>query len=328
VKISKKHARIYNEPLSRREVRLLADWERERRSSVTADDVRRLVGDASKDVILSLTRKGALQRVKGGVFLVRPFRTLLRPTSTSAVVQAAVLLQSEPYYLGGAWALTFHGLTEQQQVSVLDAFVTKRRPARRLTAARLVFHPIAATLVKYGTAETTIESVTVRVSDLERTLLDALDHPDVVGSVDRAVNLVIRALPRADRFFRGLGPSCRSERTGARWHDKACRRARISGRTAPLTVSQAARFCALRSPDDRPRYSPPHCSRTMQLLSRRDHGLALACDRAEPGRFVLSSSNSSASRPATRDISRRCSSHRQRPREGARMICCVTYLRT
>jgi predicted transcriptional regulator of viral defense system len=199
VKISKKHARIYNEPLSRREVRLLADWERERRSSVTADDVRRLVGDASKDVILSLTRKGALQRVKGGVFLVRPFRTLLRPTSTSAVVQAAVLLQSEPYYLGGAWALTFHGLTEQQQVSVLDAFVTKRRPARRLTAARLVFHPIAATLVKYGTAETTIESVTVRVSDLERTLLDALDHPDVVGSVDRAVNLVIRALPRADR---------------------------------------------------------------------------------------------------------------------------------
>ena len=130
--------------------------------------------------------------------------------------------------------------------------------------------------------------------------------------------------------FRGLGPSCRSERTGARWHDKACRRARISGRTAPLTVSQAARFCALRSrsPDDRPRYSPPHSSRTMQLLSRRDHGLALACDRAEPGRFVLSSSNSSASRPATRDISRRCSSHRQRPREGARMICCVTYLRT
>jgi len=148
----------------------------------------------------------------------------------------------------GAWAFTFHGLTEQQQVSALDAFVTKRRPARRLTAARLVFHPIAATLVKYGTAETTIESVTVRVSDLERTLLDALDHPDVVGSVDRAVNLVIRALPRADRFFRGLGPSCRSERTGARWHDKVCRRARISGRTAPLTVSQAARFCALRSP--------------------------------------------------------------------------------
>src|SRR3989442_3243836 len=27
-----------------------------------------------------------------------------------------------------------------------------------------------------------------------------------------------------------------------------------------------------------------------KLLSRRDHGLALACDRAEPGRFVLSSS--------------------------------------
>lgn len=212
VKVSKTRARIYNEPLSRREVRLLAGWERERRSSVTAEEVRRLVGDASKDVILSLTRKGALQRVKSGVFLVRPFRMLLRPTSTSAVVQAAVLLQSQPYYLGGAWAFTFHGLTEQQQVSVLDAFVLKRRPARQLTAARLVFHPISPTLMKCGTAETTIEGIAVRVSDLERTLLDALDHPNVVGSVDRAVYLVIRALPRADRE-RLLAYAARCSRT-------------------------------------------------------------------------------------------------------------------
>ena len=178
---------------------MLAGWERERRTSVTSDDLRRLVGNASKDVILSLTRKGVLQRVKGGVFLVRPFRTLHQPSSTSAVVQAAVLLQSQPYYLGGAWAFTFHGLTHQQHVSLLDAFVTKRRPARQLTAARLIFHPIAPALLKYGTADTTIEGVAVRVRDLERTLLDALDHPDVVGSIDRGVDLVIGSLARADR---------------------------------------------------------------------------------------------------------------------------------
>jgi predicted transcriptional regulator of viral defense system len=199
VKGSNNSARIYNAPLSRREVRLLAGWERERRSSVTVAEVRRLVGDASKDVILSLTRKGALQRVKRGVFIVRPFRTLLRPTSTSAVVQAAVVLQSEPYYLGGAWAFTFHRLTEQQQVSLLDAFVTKRRPARQLGAARLIFHPIGATLMKYGTSDATIEGVSVRVSDVERTLLDALDHPDVVGSVARGVELLTQALPRANQ---------------------------------------------------------------------------------------------------------------------------------
>src|SRR5207249_9243256 len=94
-KSTTKYAPIYNEPLSRREVRLLAGWERERRFSVTMDDLKRLVGPASKVVALSLTRKGALQRVQRGLFLVRPFRSLLRPTSRSAAVQAAVLLQSE-----------------------------------------------------------------------------------------------------------------------------------------------------------------------------------------------------------------------------------------
>src|SRR6267142_2228300 len=199
VKLTNKHAQIYNEPLSRREVRLLADWERERRLSVTMDDLRRLVGDASNDVARSLTRKGALQRVKRGMFLVRPFRSLLRPTSASAVVQAAILLQFEPYYLGGAWAFTFHRLTAQQQVSLLDAFVTKRRPARQLAAARIIYHPIPLTLMKYGTANAIVEGVSVRVSDVERTLLDALDHPDAIGSVDRSVELVMRALPHADR---------------------------------------------------------------------------------------------------------------------------------
>lgn len=199
VKSSRKNDHIYNEPLSRREVRLLAGWERARRVSVTIDDVRHLVGQAANDVIKSLTRKGALQRVKSGVFLVRPFRSLLRPTSMSAVAQAAALLQSEPYYLGGAWAFTFHRLTEQQQVSLLDAFVTRRRPSRELGGAHVVFHPIPPRLLKYGIEEAPIEGMRARVSDVERTLLDALDHPDVVGGLDRAVELAAGALPRIDQ---------------------------------------------------------------------------------------------------------------------------------
>src|SRR5438105_11781027 len=104
----------YNNPLSRREVTLLAGWERERRVSVTLDDIRRTVGVAvARDVASRLVAKKALERVGRGRYLVRPLRTQSRPTATSAAVQAAVLLGGDSYYLGGLWALTFHRLSEQ-----------------------------------------------------------------------------------------------------------------------------------------------------------------------------------------------------------------------
>jgi predicted transcriptional regulator of viral defense system len=108
-------------------VALLAGWERERRVSVTLDDIRRAVGGSvARDVASRLVAKKALERIGAGRYMVRPLRTLSRPTAASAPVQAAVLLQGEPYYLGGLWALTFHRLTEQQHVSLLDAFAARR----------------------------------------------------------------------------------------------------------------------------------------------------------------------------------------------------------
>src|SRR2546428_743688 len=142
---------IYNSSLSRREVALLAGWERERRAFVTLDDIRRMVGVAvARDVASRLVAKKALERIGRGRYLVRPLRTQSRPTATSAAVQAAVLLQGDPYYLGGLWALTFHRLSEQQYVSVLDAFVDRRRTGRRLGGAQLVLHRVRSERLGYG----------------------------------------------------------------------------------------------------------------------------------------------------------------------------------
>src|SRR5438067_1332977 len=86
--------RTYNASLSRREVALLAEWERERRVSLTLDDIRLAVGAVvARDVASRLVAKKALERIGRGRYLVRPLRTLSRPTAASAPVQAAVLLQ-------------------------------------------------------------------------------------------------------------------------------------------------------------------------------------------------------------------------------------------
>ena len=192
-----KSTRVYSRPLSRREVSLLAEWERERRVILGMDVIRQAVGTgAAQDVAWRLVQKGALARVGRGKFLVRPLRTLNRPTASSAAVLVAALLQEERYYLGGRWALGFHRLTEQQYAAMLDAFVARRHPGRSLGHARLVFHRLQPERFTYGVVPVTIEGVSVQLSDPERTLLDLLDFPSVAGSSEEGLRLVGVALPR------------------------------------------------------------------------------------------------------------------------------------
>jgi len=189
---------VYSAPLSRREVSLLAEWERGRCVVLTIDDIREAVGaDAAQDVAWRLVRKKALARIGRGKYLVRPLRTLNHPTTPSAAVLAAALLQGERYYLGGRWALTFHRLSEQQYTSTLDAFVARRHSRSRLGAARLAFHQLRPERFEYGLTTTTIEGVPVCVSDPERTLLDLLDRPSLAGSSDEGLRLAKLALPNA-----------------------------------------------------------------------------------------------------------------------------------
>jgi predicted transcriptional regulator of viral defense system len=185
--------------LSRREVALLAEWERERRVSVTLDNIRSAVGaPVARDVASRLVAKKALERVGPGRYLVRPLRTLSRPTAPSAAVQAAVLLQGEPYYLGGLWALTFHRLTGQQYISVLDAFVARQHQSSPLGGARLAFHRASPKRLSHGSVAADLEGMSVQVSDPERTLLDLLDFPALAGGSGQALRIVEQTLPRVD----------------------------------------------------------------------------------------------------------------------------------
>jgi predicted transcriptional regulator of viral defense system len=193
-------ARNYSASLSRREAGLLAGWERERRVSVTTADIRKVVGaPVARDVASRLVAKKVLERVGRGKYLVRPLRTQSRPTTVSAAVQTAILLQGELYYLSGLWAMTFHRLTEQQYVSVVDAFVDRRHPGRRLGSARVVFHRVSSARLRYGVVAVDIEGMQVRIGDPERMVLDLLDLPALAGGAREALELAEQVLSKLDR---------------------------------------------------------------------------------------------------------------------------------
>ena len=239
--------------LAKREIFLLSAWERERRLLITIDEIRGQVGpDVARDVVRRLVRKGALHRLRRGRYLLRPFRTLLRPTLPSTAVAAAALLHDEPYYLGGPWAASYHRLTEQRYASLVDAFVGHRLVARTLGAGRVRFHAVASDLLAYGTTATELEGLAVRVSDVERTLLDALDHPRVFWGLDRAVQMAGAHLNRLDRrrlvahAVRGSKPgTCQRlgvllERAGASPRSLAPLRARALQTASLLSLTPGA----------------------------------------------------------------------------------------
>ena len=63
---------------------------------MTTADIRKAVGATiARDVASRLVAKKVLERVAQGKYLIRPLRTQSRPTTVSAAVQTAILLQGE-----------------------------------------------------------------------------------------------------------------------------------------------------------------------------------------------------------------------------------------
>lgn len=184
--------------LSGLETGLLASWERGRKRRVTTGELRQILGSKARVTVTGLVQKGLLERIAPGLYLIHPFRSLSRPQSVSSQVVASALLADEPYYLGGWWAFTLHRLTQQVYGSILDAYVTRERRPRRLGTARLVFHVLPQTAFAYGISTVAFEGTDVRVSDAERTILDAMDYPKTFGDVRAALQMVDPALDRVD----------------------------------------------------------------------------------------------------------------------------------
>ena len=169
-------------PLSRGETAVLSWADRTRRARLTTRDVAGVVGEAAAArTAASLVRKGALDRVGHGVYVVRPLRALAAPWSISALAAVAHLLTGQTYYVGGPAALALHRLTTQAYGSVVDVFVTGHRRPRTLGGARIVFHTAPPEAFNFGLTSVEVEGVGLTVSDPERTILDLVERPDLLG---------------------------------------------------------------------------------------------------------------------------------------------------
>lgn len=150
------------------------------------EDVRDITGlsDVSaRSFVRKLVDRGVAARLKPGLYVLVPFELgRERKYPGNPLVVAREIMNGEDYYLSHATAMEIHGMTTQPQLVVM---VTTPKPRRALTTLGVEFRFIRCRRRHlFGLTEHWVtKQEKVRVSDLERTVIDGLKQPEHCGGL-------------------------------------------------------------------------------------------------------------------------------------------------
>ena len=182
--------------LSSTEARVVLGLEADGRETVGLPEIRRRArvspGFARK-LAHDLARKGWLQRVRRGLYLVHPGRRGPESTPELDPFRIGSHLAS-PYYFGYATAAELLGLLPQLgHVYYVVTPTRTQSPAAGPVQFRVVR---SAPKFMFGTMALRRRGRTIRVSNIERTLLDCLRRPELAGGVPGVAQMVASAKSR------------------------------------------------------------------------------------------------------------------------------------
>ena len=155
-------------------------------TTFTLTDIQKITGlrpAGASSLIRKAVQRGLVTRLKRGVFMIIPAE--LGSTVDYAgnpYLVASRLVGNAPYFLSYASAMEIHRMVTQPQF-IIFASSTKRVPNRTVKGTEFRF-----VLIKpdhfWGTAKHWVtKQECVNISDLERTVIDGLHHPEYCGGV-------------------------------------------------------------------------------------------------------------------------------------------------
>lgn len=169
--------------MSRREALALTRLASQNRSIITIDDIEEVLDvtyDDAKKIANNLVHKRWLDRLKSGTYLIVPLAAGETGEYTEHEFVIAAHL-ADPMYISYWSALNFHGLTEQVPVAVFAA-TSNQVPGREIHGVTYTFVTLADAKF-FGYDPVAIDSHTVNVATVEKTLVDCADHPEHCGGI-------------------------------------------------------------------------------------------------------------------------------------------------
>lgn len=169
--------------LSRTESQLLSSLAEARKNIFSLDDIIYQLNCSyrnAKVIANRLVKKKWVILLSRGKYLLVPLSAGVKARYTEhEFVIASNLI--EPYYIGYWSALNHYGFTEQTPFTVF-VVTTKRLKNRKILDVDYRF--VTVKMKKFfGFTKVAIANSTVNISDKEKTIADALDHPEYCGGI-------------------------------------------------------------------------------------------------------------------------------------------------
>jgi len=138
---------------------------------------------SSRNFVRKLVNRGVATRLKPGLFILVPFE-LGKETEYmgSPFVVAREIMGEKDYFLSHATAMEIHGGITQPQLVV---YVTALKPHRSVTVLGIEFRFIhSQEKYFFGISDHWVtKQEKIKVSDLERTIIDGLKQPEYCGGL-------------------------------------------------------------------------------------------------------------------------------------------------
>jgi len=147
------------------------------------------------EVLTSLVRKGWLARAGRGKYLLIPAEWGAAPISESNTLALAAQLTPDGY-IGLSTAAAHWGLTTQVRNVIWIVTRTHARP-RRIHDTDIRFARLSPKAL-FGFERVAVYGYPVPMSDLEKTVLDCIEHPNRAGGLSEASAILAKAARRWD----------------------------------------------------------------------------------------------------------------------------------
>lgn len=184
--------------LSHQESRVVLSLTEEGRREIAREEIIRLLGvspQAADRVIRSLRKKGWLERASWGKYLLIPPEHGPQALGYSNLLARASRI-ADPYYIGFGTAAAHYGFTTQHRNVIYVATPKRRRDRDEPEAKVQIVNPQADKFFGFGPVD--VLGYTVLMSDIEKTVIDCIDRPDLAGGIGEAAVIAARASQRID----------------------------------------------------------------------------------------------------------------------------------
>lgn len=184
-----KNTEKYRKGLSKRESFLLSELSREDKIIFNIKEARQILKKDPYLTLHSLKEKKWILALKGGLYAIVPLDIGVRGADDFIIHDFVIASYFEKHYYIGFWsALNYHGMSDQIPKSIFIAITKAKKPLVILNS-EFVFIQIKKNKF-FGMENIEIEGRKIKISNINKTIVDCLDHPEHSGGIEEVARAI------------------------------------------------------------------------------------------------------------------------------------------